>query len=400
MSSPLPLAKIGNYLRLAAAVIRGGTVRFYTGDLKSFYADMNDADINYVVLRWSDHVPRCAQEEAASNDDIDHLIADDQTWEILEISSRHHGGTKCDYYSVSGQQGSSYRSMPYYMPALAERLLKGRVLDPRGFFRPDPVSEFFAFAYHLCYHKGHRCGILIGGGFNGTVDVPKKDYVAELRGLAKAAGDIALPEPLTLLALHELLRSSDWNMPYDLMVRWPDQHPFMATLIEYEQSLATTKVERCKGLTVFILREDGDAPDMVQLATRMISERFTPLETVILDETQQDRVIRQTRGGDWVEKYCGAVVRPTVAIICRNAPSPGPLPIPMSPAKVKKRYPHVANTDVLIKRRIRDEINAATPSSFDRVVIHATDNAFECAETLSAIFGDGLDSALGRFSQT
>lgn len=52
----------------------------------------------------------------------------------------------------------------------------------------------------------------------------------------------------------------------------------------------------------------------------------------------------------------------------------------MSAEKVTRRYPHLSNTDLLIKRNIRDAVNAAAGPRQRRVVIHATDNAFECAE--------------------
>lgn len=387
-----------NKVRFALARLRRGTVRFYTGDLGGFYQAMHAADIAYVVLRWSHLLPMDSKAETSYGEDVDHLIADDQIRKILKIASHHPGPVKCDYYSASGQSGTSYKGVPYYMPALAEQLLNGRQLDPRGFYRPAPRDEVYGFAYHLCYHKGHRCGLSGGEGIDLPIASPSKDYAEELRKLASVAGGIALPEPLNLLTLHEFLKAKGWNMPVDLMVRWPDQHPFLTALQAHENSKVAPHVAAARDLTTFVLRADCDTPELEQLAQQMIEERFQVLDVIRLSAEQQQRLIRQTRGGDWVEKYCKAVVPPTVALICRNAEVPGPLPIAMSPDKLNKRYPHVTNTDVLIKRNIRDAVReAANPSSQNRVVLHATDNAHECVETMAAIFDDDLDAALLRY---
>ncbi|RYG90049.1 hypothetical protein EU803_15655 [Loktanella sp. IMCC34160] len=394
----MALGTIGNRLRLLAAMLRKGTVRFYTGSLVDFYQGLNSQGVPYVVLRWADQVPTDPTNERAYVDDIDHLVADDAIQSILQQASRHPGTVKCDYYSVSGQQGSSYRDMPYYMPALAEKLLTRRWLDERGFYRPHPTDEFLSFAYHLCYHKGIRCGLPDGLALVDAVVATKKDYASELRRLASSARWGQLPNPLTLLALHGILKDHGWNMPADLMVRWPDQHPFLVALQKHEQTRTQSLIADAKGLTLFILREDCDSVELEGIARQCIEERFEILSEIRLTATQQERVINQTRGGDWVEKYCSKVVAPTVAFICRDAAVPGPLPIRMSPKKLRKRYPHVTNTDVLIKRNIRASINRASPTSFDRVAIHATDNATEAVEMMQAIFGDSLAEELSKLA--
>lgn len=389
---------IGNWIRFLAARLRKGTVRFYTGSLVDFYQSLNSEGVPYVVLRWANEVPVDSMSERAYVDDIDHLVADNSMRQIVLHASRYPGAVKCDYYSASGQQGSSYRNMPYYMPALAEKLLSRRWLDERGFYRPHPTDEFLGFAYHLCYHKGIRCGLPDGLSMHNSVSPAKKDYASELRRLANSARWSQLPNPLTLLALHEVLKEHGWNMPADLMVRWPDQHPFLVALQKHERTLTQSLIADAKGLTIFILREDCDSVELEGIAKQCIEDRFEVLSEIRLTPAQQGRVISQTRGGDWVEKYCGKVVAPTVAFICKDAPVPGPLPIRMSPEKLRKRYPHVTNTDVLIKRKIRELINRASPKSYDRVVIHATDNAAEAVEMMRAIFGDRLPDELSKLT--
>lgn len=59
----------------------------------------------------------------------------------------------------------------------------------------------------------------------------------------------------------------------------------------------------------------------------------------------------------------------------------------MSAEKIAKRYPHLENTDVLIKREVRNVLRRAQSDSSTQTSVHATDNAAETAETLQAVFG-------------
>jgi hypothetical protein len=381
-------ARLEFNVRLAHARIKKGTVRFKITDLTGFYQQMHRADIPYVVLRWADDVPMTAEQELTNKYDIDHLIADHQIRTALGFASVRPGKSKCDFYSASGQSGTTYNGMPYYMPVHAHRILSRRVKDPRGFFRPSPEDEFFAFAFHLCYHKGHRCGIATGVDATHEIS-PQRDYLAGLRAMAKTAG-IAVSPDITLLQLHGLLAEYGWSMSNDLMLRWPDQHPFIKALIDLEEQAAGEYIEAAQRLTVFILRDDCDSVELQQSALDMIAERFTILEEISLDTETKNRIMSQTRGGNWIEKYRPEPVQPIIAIICRQAAEAGPLPIAMSAAKLAKRYPHLDNTDVLIKRVIRDHINKIAPLEHDRVAIHATDNALETVETMRAILGDQM----------
>ena len=380
------LTKLVFNTRHAHARIKKGTVRFKTTDLANFYREMEAAGVACVVLRWADDVPMNAADELSNEHDVDHLIADSQIKIALNLAAVRPGKVKCDYYSASGQSGTSYNGMPYYMPAHAHRILSRRVKDPRGFYRPCPEDEFFAFAYHLCYHKGHRCGIPTG--LDAPHDeFPPRDYLAGLQTLAEAAG-YSIADGTTLVELHDRLFESGWSMSNDLMLRWPDQHAFLTALIERDRAACEEDIAAARDLTVFVLRDDCDTPELQEMARQMIAERFTILDELILDADARNRLMSQTRGGNWIEKYRPEPVQPVIAIMCRDAAEQGPLPIAMSAAKLAKRYPHLKKTDVLIKRVIRDHINRVAPLNNDRVVLHATDNPLETVETLRAILGD------------
>ena len=209
--------------------------------------------------------------------------------------------------------------------------------------------------------------------------------------------NVSLPEDITLVELHEFLVKNGWGMANDLMVRWPDQHPFLKSLIEREAEASKADLEKAKRLTIFILRDDCDASELQEKAIAMIAERFTIIKKIALDSCAQDRTMSMTRGGNWVEKYRPEPVKPIIAIICRNSDQAGPLPLPMSASKISKRYPHLENTDILIKRVIREQINLIAPLEHDRIVVHATDNPLDAVEALKATLGDDFREFMERY---
>lgn len=379
--------RLENSVRLARAKHLHKTVRFKVGDLKRFYLSLNEAGIPYVVLRWADDVPVSPTGPDAFEHDIDHLIDRGCIDEIKAIASRLPGPAKCDFYSLSGERGSAYRKFPYLPPALAQQVLENRVVDPRAFHVPAAKDMLFAFAFHLVYHKGQGSGLPSGIDEIATATKPKRDYQSELVRLAGLA-NVALPDPLTLRSIHGLLKENEWNMPLDLMARWPDRQPILQALAAIEVQHLSPLADRTHDINVFVLRSDISMMDSQMLIRKMIRSRFTILDDVPLSPMQVTRLARLTRGGNWYEKGRKDPVLPTQVIVCRNNNIPGPLPHGMTPEKVKTRYPHLSSTDVLIKRDIRDAVNRLEGGPATRVILHATDNASEAAETLEALKGD------------
>lgn len=380
-------------LRLLKARLRHSTVRFKTRDLRALYARFDECEIPYVVLRWAAETPLTPAAEKDYSEDVDHLIGDDHLDQIWRLSGAQAGPVSCDYYSVSGQRGSAYHSMPYYMPSMASRVLARRERHANGIFVPCAEDALRTYLYHLTYHKGARCGIETGVGIPAAPQ-PKRDYAAEVTRLAALAG-VELPRPYTLLGFHDYLRSLDWNMAVDLMPRWNERHAMLDALAKIETERAKPLIARSTDLTVFVMRSDCGGDRGEAIARSMISERFKILHEVRLSGALQERVTFQTRGGNWIEKGCDAPTLPTLAIICRNAPVPGPLPVDMSPAKLRRRYPHIVTTDVLIKRVVRDRVAELDGVSSRAKVLHATDNPLETVETLRAIYGAGVGDFLG-----
>lgn len=398
MTSPLA-ARIVNRVRLFRARRMHKTVRFKVGDLNRFYADMNAVDIPYCVLRWADDVPFPGADAQAYTHDVDHLIGRHVIGKICRLASRLPGRAKCDFYSINGERGSAYAAMPYLTPALAADILARRVKDGHPFYVPCPEDAFFSFAYHLVYHKGIECGVPTGFASAVATDTPARDYLAEFVRLA-ARAEVDLPQTITLMSIHNLLRQHRWNMPLDLMVRWPRKHAVIRELILREQALLAPLADALSDIYVFVLRSQSSQPQNTQTAKDIIATRFDILDTRALDPQEVTSLARLTRGGNWYEKSHKQPILPTHIIVCRERAERGPLPDGMSAAKVAKRYPHIQNTDVLIKRDVRTAFGKAQDDPATQTAVHATDNPTETAETLLAVMGDKMSEYMSTLRRT
>ena len=386
-------AKLVNRLRLFRARRMHKTVRFKVGDLQEFYTAMNAANVPYCVLRWADDVPYQKFEDSGYTHDIDHLIGRNAISDICRMASEQPGSVKCDFYSIDGERGSAYASMPYLTPALAAGVLQRRVRKDYPFFVPSLTDEFFSFAYHLVYHKGAECGVPTGIAGITTNAAPVRDYLAELVRLSTRA-HVSLGSNITLLSIHEFLRQHGWNMPHDLMVRWPRKHAVLRALIKHDQAVIQPLVDQVSNIYVFVLRSQSRIPQHLEIAVKILSTRFDILDTRILNENEIASLARLTRGGNWYEKGHIEPILPTDIIVCRTQKSCGPLPNGMSAEKIAKRYPHVSNTDVLIKREVRAALRKTQDFSKSHTYVHATDNPTETAETLHAVMGGEVKNYL------
>lgn len=387
------LAPMANTLRLMHARHKHTTVRFKVGDLRRFYAELNAHNIPYVVLHWLNDLPLGTQGPAALDHNVDHLIERNSIAKIKALASKNPGSVKCDFYSVTGERGSACHGFPYLPSAFAAEVLAHRELRPDGVFAPHAKHLFLAFAFHAVYHIGTASGIDTGlPGIAAETD-PKRDYSAELRRTAAACG-LNLPKPLTLLSVHTFLQEHSWGMPLDLMVRWPHKHDVIRALMAHEQARFAPLLPVCADLSIFVLRSDCEGAESIALAGRMIKDRFTVLDRIELDVQQVRSLSRQTRGGSWIQKTPIEPLAPTHVFVCQQAETPGPLPPRMTPAKMASRHPHLEHTDVLIKYNIRDAVNKLLGPPAQRIVLHATDNATETAETLVALKGVAVQDYL------
>lgn len=365
---------------------RGRTLRLRVGNVADFLAHLNEMKIRYVVLRWFDEVPLDAESEVIFEQDVDFLMDHSRLDEVVRLAAEHPGRIKCDIYSPTGKRATGYKKMPYYPPALAYEVLEHRVLYKNKFYVPEPEYFFRSLAYHLTYHKGTASGIPSGTDEFSDELAAKRPYGALLQELGDSVGITAVQKPYTLLNLHRYLRSIEWSMPYDLMVRWPKEKEWMRLLAKGEEAVYKHDAGRLPNLIIFLLRLDGTAEESVKKETiQLIGENFKIIKSVELDDEKSRRVMRSVRGGNWMEHGGNELIPPTCALICYD---PSPVSFEEDDPR-RRKYPLISNAKVLYKNDIRNTINRRFPSGGSkRIVLHASDNCMEAQHHLEAIYGD------------
>jgi hypothetical protein len=362
------------------------TVRLAISRVPELFAKFNDQAIRYVVLRWFDEVPLTPQDEQNYTEDIDLLIGGEPFNEIARIACQQSGQIKCDLYSVTGRKGTSYCGMPYYPPIIAEAILNSRQLYHGVFYVPSPVNHFLSLAYHVVYHKGLDSGIPSGCYLKSNPD-SKRPYHQLLKELGRNIG-ASIPQSFTLMDLHEYLKHSDWDMPYDLLERWPSKSDWHRHLLQHERSLLQPWVDRMPHLLVFFIREDVIQCDKTEAVYEILQEKFTILKTEFLTAQQTKSVMRKVRGGSWVEHRGTTWIPPKIAIVCYDY---NPVWINENDMEKTKAYPLVKNQNVFQKHKVRAQLNNIAKAEKEIIGLHGSDNAYEAQHMLMAIYGQDME---------
>jgi len=356
---------------------------------------MDKNGIRYVVLRWPEEVPITVGQKCPPNMDVDILTdIDKRALPVMaDIASSRPGPVSCDLYSISGRAGTSYLGKPYYPPVLAEDILKNRCRHAMGFYVPKPLWAFRSLAFHLAYHKGILSGIPTGCEIQ-TEPHPKRNYKQRIEELGKSL-NIEIEPPYSLLKLHDYLKQCQWNMPYDLLERYPRRDPWHEYLLRRELDLLRPWAQRLPGLLVFFIRQDATSPEKLDFITSRLSDKFQIVLKVTLSEDQINRVIRLVRGGNWVQGQNLELVRPVIAMITYDH---NPVPVDESDHLKKTTYPLVRNGNVFIKQQIREMLNNKFSADGEIFGIHGSDNEFEAQHMLRAIYDKHIDEANNKLA--
>lgn len=360
--------------------------RIFIGDLPDFFRQLNDAGVNYVVLRWFDCVPMTPEEEKRNggHGDVDILADAEDLLKVCRAVASHPGKVKLDLCSNRLVLATDFKRYTFYPPVLCKELLDSRVLDERkGFYRPDDRRYLYSLAYHIVYHKGLQSGLPTG--FDDLAQQPPKtdrhDPQATLRQLASIVGE-ELPAELTMFHLHLWLKQRGWNMPLDLLLRWPKQHPMLERLYRYEREKLRQDMGGQQNICVYLLREDAIKAGATEQILAELRTRYRILDMVNFTSEQQDRVIRRTRGGNWTKRKQIRLFLPEMAVVCQAK-----VPFtPMDDEAVARGEQENLNPDILFKHEMRKKLADAFPDASD--FVHGSDNDVESMEYIEAVYGD------------
>lgn len=371
-------------LRRRKSKKRGGKFKLKIGRVADFFRELDRLKIEYVVLRWFEEVPLTPEDEKTTTKDIDILFRDSDLKKVMRIGARFPGNVLAEFYSVSGKRGTSARGYPYYPPALAEQIITHREQYRNHFYIPSPREHFQSLCYHLVYHKGYDSGLPINSSepLRATSSRDYQSLLSEFSGEI----DLKLEQTITLESLYRHLVATHWTMPYDLKLRWRFcQKEWLEHLCRLEEESDFTYADKLPGLIVFLIREDGSSsPEILATTVRKIEERFEVTHTIHLNEEQKKRVLHNVRGGNWLEYRDKIPVPPTIALICFD-PSPELL---TKDHPSFKKYPLITNLNVLVKNKIRSQINEKFPLNKKiRTVLHSSDNTMEAHHHLFYVLG-------------
>ena len=361
------------------------------GNINAFFAALEEAGINYLVLRWFDELPKNLEEEKNYHGDIDMLAESSQLGLLCKTLARFPGRIKVDLYSNSIRLGTDCKRIAYYPPLLGSELLASTMFYQGRFRCPQPRLHLYSLLYHCVYQKGLLCGLPSGTALPNHESYAH-DLPAELQRLAQEAGE-DLPQPLNLLNIHHWLQKKDWSMPYDLMGRWPKRNAWHEELLTYETKKLLDELQGLRQLLVFLLREDAKLCGADKQIVEKLGEKFHILETVQLDGEKQSRVMRQTRGGDWTKHKHSIIVPPVSAVICHD---PNPSPISEN-LELAAAHTFVDNANVFYKHEFSKNLEKQFPQAIN--FMHGSDNDPESMAYIKAIYPENWQTKIAQWKQ-
>jgi hypothetical protein len=364
----------------------GGARRYVPHRLgvKGFLEQLRDQQRKHVVLRWFESLPTLAPGE-----DLDVLIDDAELTEVQRCLDSGPGLQPIDLYTHTGLPGTDFRSLPYYPPAIARKLLDEAHEHHRLCRVPSPEHHFLSLAYHALYHKGESSGLPTskaadGDGAGARCD---HDYTAILRRLGEEAG---YRGPITLESLDAYLADRGWRPSHDMMARLARHNRWLRTRLATDN-----ESDADNGLAVFLLRERGLQRGGVERAKRLLEEvGFCIAEARELEPAEATVAAQVVRGGNWGPGPWPASGGLPAAIIVAYDRAPLPLN-----RRQRKKYPFAVNARTLCKDQIRDEFNRGVPDHEHCNVVHSSDNGHEAMEYIRAICPERADDVFGKVAQ-
>ncbi|MBA4104950.1 MAG: hypothetical protein C0485_04250 [Pirellula sp.] len=354
----------------------------YRLGVKGFLQQLQDDQRKHVVLRWFESLPAVMPGE-----DLDLLIDDAELTEVQRCLDSGPGLQPVDLYTHTGLPGTDFRSLPYYPPTMARKLLDEAHEHRRLCRVPSPEHHFLSLAYHALYHKGVSSGLPTSEAADIAGARGDHDYAAILRGLGEEAG---YHGPITLEALDAYLAEKGWRPSHDMMARLARHNKWLRTRLANE-----TESDADNGLAVFLLRERGLQRGGVARAKRLLEEvGFCIAEARELEPSEAAVAAQVVRGGNWGPgPWPESGGLPAAIIVAYDRD-----PLPLN-RRQRKKYPFAVNARTFCKDRIRDEFNNNIPDHEHCNVVHSSDNGHEALEYIRAICRERADDVIEKVTR-
>jgi hypothetical protein len=342
--------------------------------VEGFLRELSAREIKHAVLRWFDTLP-----QVDPGEDIDLLVCDAHLPQVRDLLDSGPGVQAVDLYSTSGLPGADYRSLPYFPPYVATKILDGAV-PLRDLCRvPAPLDHFRSMVYHALYHKGYAAGLPSRWRRWPQWSRPEHDYSAILQQMAH---ELRLPLSINMEELDAWLDAEAWRPPHDMLLRLAKKNSWLAAQLAHAPQKSFDDQ-----IVVFLLRREGFARGGIDRAVALLRhEGYELLTTYRFPQDQVNSLARTLRGGNWGSGPWALSGGPPVAAIVMFDPAPVKLS-----RRQRKKYPFVASARLLCKERIRDQFNLGYPTSEHCNPIHSSDNGREAYDYLRVIMPDRLE---------
>ena len=352
-----------------------------------FFEKLRELRVTYAVLGGVEGLPRFRLDE-----ELEILIADEHVPDLKLLLSDWPVGVLCNFYSVTGVSGSTYRfkrasektgrcnwpgDMAVFPPYLAARILDRAVLWDASFIAPALEDQFLSLAYRATYLECGQSGLPSESNSEpcaaeqGT-DTCESDFFA----LATTLG-IDLPRRLTREALDEVLARYGWRPPRDTLERLSICQPWIAS-----KFFASAPGDN-PGVAVFFIRERAEEAGLIQRIADLIERSgFEILSAMKLEGDWKEKVTRAVRGSNWGRgDFATSGGRPSYVFVALDL-------IPRSVQGAQcQQYPVLDNARLLYtKQCVRAYCNEGLHPEVRYNAIHSTDNSRDAWHIVSWLF--------------
>lgn len=334
------------------------------------------ADLDQAVLRWSEAI-----EASNHSGDIDILIAKRDLPIMKERFSRTVGTYPLDVYTDDGGDGYAYKSVPYFMPKMARRLLDSASVGPSGIRVAAPYWRFLSFCYHLLFHnKSERVTPGTTAITRETFQSPH--YFDELARLAAMAGQQV---PDSFDRIETLLREAEVFPSLDLIGFYSNKNAFLKKRYFNQASSPP-------GLATFFIRDFGQGLGVMPDVRARILEHFTILAEGPVTEAMRGAVMQGVRGGNWADPQAPTGrAEPLYWFVCWDDS-------PRAPSRrTRRKHPRVDNEHIRLKDIIRREMGSGGRKV--QPLVHSSDNTQEALDHLTHLGLADHPGVLARLSR-
>lgn len=281
-------------LRWKKAKKRGDGLFVKIGNLNNFFNTLHSNRVNYVVLRGL-----CEDSSfLRTKGDVDILTKSSDVKKIIWAAATNPGETPFDVYFNDRPSVKKYH---YYPPIFANKILENKIIYPnQNYYVPEKKYQLLSLLYHVTYHKGilesyHK--------FNDDYYIETSSHYENLRRLCY---ELDIDLSLSLLKIHFFLKAQGFSMPFDLILKWPNQHNLLKIIHDkHAQELQINNHDNISFPLIFIVRSDASDQRSLDLILSHISKKMKVTDFFKLSKLQIENVSTFTRGGNWIERVNG-----------------------------------------------------------------------------------------------